>query len=123
MWHYKKNRFLLAGPVQYNLIEDAKLIPRFTLGIGLITEQIQGDLRGNWVERLGLGFFKRKEKKAKSSVEDEVDELMAGKRSTDNQRASPSPSKDSEETAAVEEAKQANKDAKEKDNKKESTDD
>ncbi|KAG4426347.1 hypothetical protein IFR04_000530 [Cadophora malorum] len=49
------------------------------------------------------GLFKRKEKKAKSSVEDEVDELMAGKRSTDNQRASPSPSKDSEETAAVEE--------------------
>merc|ERR1711964_499206 len=49
------------------------------------------------------GLFKRKEKKAKSSVEDEVDELMAGKRSTDNQRASPSPSKDSEETAAAEE--------------------
>ncbi|KAH7342917.1 hypothetical protein BKA65DRAFT_587174 [Rhexocercosporidium sp. MPI-PUGE-AT-0058] len=49
------------------------------------------------------GLFKRKEKKAKSSVEDEVDESMAGKRSTDNQRASPSPSKDSEEVAPIEE--------------------
>ncbi|XMA15676.1 hypothetical protein WAI453_008467 [Rhynchosporium graminicola] len=49
------------------------------------------------------GLFKRKEKKAKS-VEDEVEESMGGKRSADNQRASPSPSKDSEETAPVEES-------------------
>ncbi|KAL2075801.1 hypothetical protein VTL71DRAFT_744 [Oculimacula yallundae] len=50
------------------------------------------------------GLFKRKEKKAKPSIEDEVEELMAGKKSAENQRASPSPSKDSEETAPMEES-------------------
>ncbi|PBP27898.1 sh3 domain protein, partial [Diplocarpon rosae] len=51
------------------------------------------------------GLFKRKEKKAKlSSIDDEVDDLVSAKRSTENQRVSPSPSKDSEETLLVETA-------------------
>ncbi|KAK2627240.1 hypothetical protein QTJ16_003206 [Diplocarpon rosae] len=51
------------------------------------------------------GLFKRKERKAKlSSMDDEVDDLVSGKRSTENHRTSPSPSKDSEETLLVETA-------------------
>ncbi|TVY68966.1 Tip elongation aberrant protein Tea4 [Lachnellula suecica] len=51
------------------------------------------------------GLFKRKEKKSKASIDDEVDEIMAGKRSTDNQ--SPVPSKESDEIASIEEQTQA----------------
>lgn len=48
------------------------------------------------------GLFKRKEKKSKI-VDDEIDELLASKRSTENSRASPVPSKESDELVAVEE--------------------
>ena len=47
------------------------------------------------------GLFKRKEKKSKA-IDDEIDEMLAGKRSTE--RTSPVPSKDSEEVVAPEEA-------------------
>jgi hypothetical protein len=48
------------------------------------------------------GLFKRKEKKSKI-VDDEIDELLASKRSTENPRASPVPSKESDDVIAVEE--------------------
>jgi hypothetical protein len=48
------------------------------------------------------GLFKRKEKKSKV-IDDEIDEILAGKRSTENPRASPVPSKDSDEVVPVEE--------------------
>lgn len=48
------------------------------------------------------GLFKRKDKKSKTT-EDEVDEIMLGKRSTEKDRASPVPSKDSEEIGISEE--------------------
>jgi hypothetical protein len=48
------------------------------------------------------GLFKRKEKKSKV-IDDEIDEILTGKRSTENPRASPVPSKDSDEVVAVEE--------------------
>ncbi|RFU28857.1 hypothetical protein B7463_g7474, partial [Scytalidium lignicola] len=46
------------------------------------------------------GLFKRKDKKSKSQ-DDDIDELM-GKRSMENARASPAPSKDSEELVSME---------------------
>jgi hypothetical protein len=48
------------------------------------------------------GLFKRKEKKSKA-IDDEIDEILAGKRSTENSRSSPVPSKESDERASVEE--------------------
>jgi len=48
------------------------------------------------------GLFKRKEKKSKI-VDDEIDEVLASKRSTENSRTSPAPSKDSDDLVAVEE--------------------
>ncbi|KAH6680760.1 hypothetical protein B0J14DRAFT_272892 [Halenospora varia] len=51
------------------------------------------------------GLFKRKEKKSKA-IEDEVEEIMAGKRSNDNPRESPVPSKDSDEIVSIEEQAQ-----------------
>jgi hypothetical protein len=48
------------------------------------------------------GLFKRKEKKSKV-IDDEIDEILAGKRLTENSRASPAPSKDSDELVAMEE--------------------
>jgi hypothetical protein len=48
------------------------------------------------------GLFKRKDKKSKS-LEDDVDDVILGKRSTDNP-ASPVPSKDSDEIVLAEEA-------------------
>jgi hypothetical protein len=53
------------------------------------------------------GLFKRKEKKLKSSIDEEVDELMASKRSTENPRGSPAPSKDSDDVVSIEEQAQA----------------
>lgn len=50
------------------------------------------------------GLFKRKEKKSKTSLDDEIDEMIAGTRSGDQATTSPSPSKDSEE-APVEDEK------------------
>lgn len=47
------------------------------------------------------GLFKRKDKKSKS-YDDDIDELIMGKRSNENPRASPAPSKDSEEVVAEE---------------------
>jgi hypothetical protein len=47
------------------------------------------------------GLFKRKEKKSKA-IDDEIDEIMAGKRSTENSRDSPEPGKDSDEMALIE---------------------
>ncbi|KAE8441795.1 hypothetical protein EG329_004308 [Mollisiaceae sp. DMI_Dod_QoI] len=49
------------------------------------------------------GLFKRKEKKNKSSIDDEIDELIAGKQSTENSRSSPEPNRDSDDMVAVEE--------------------
>jgi hypothetical protein len=49
------------------------------------------------------GLFKRKEKKSKA-IDDEIDEVLASKRSAEHSRASPVPSKDSEELVAVEES-------------------
>ncbi|CZR57155.1 related to ATP dependent RNA helicase [Phialocephala subalpina] len=49
------------------------------------------------------GLFKRKEKKNKSSIDEEIDELIAGKQSTENSRSSPEPSRDSGEMVAAEE--------------------
>jgi len=49
------------------------------------------------------GLFKRKDKKSKTTEED-VDEIMLGKSSTEKGRISPAPSKDSEEMASLEEA-------------------
>ncbi|KAH8801654.1 hypothetical protein F5884DRAFT_807418 [Xylogone sp. PMI_703] len=51
------------------------------------------------------GLFKRKDKKSKSQDED-IDELIMGKRSLENARASPAPSKDSEELVSTEEPAQ-----------------
>jgi hypothetical protein len=51
------------------------------------------------------GLFKRKEKKSKV-IEDEVEDIMASKRSTENSRSSPVPSKDSEDTVGAEEPAQ-----------------
>lgn len=51
------------------------------------------------------GLFKRKDKKSKLQ-DDDIDEIIMGKRSNENPRASPVPSKDSEEVMA-EEATQA----------------
>ena len=48
------------------------------------------------------GLFKRKEKKSKI-IDDEIDELMAGKQSTEGSRTSPAPSKDSDDVAIFEE--------------------
>jgi hypothetical protein len=50
------------------------------------------------------GLFKRKEKKAKA-IDDEIEEVMARKRSTstEKERASPSPSKESEDAVIAEE--------------------
>jgi hypothetical protein len=48
------------------------------------------------------GLFKRKEKKSKI-VDDEIDELVASKRSAETSRASPVPSKDSDDMVAMEE--------------------
>jgi hypothetical protein len=48
------------------------------------------------------GLFKRKEKKSKV-IDDEIDEVLASKRSVENSRASPVPSKESDELVAVEE--------------------
>jgi hypothetical protein len=48
------------------------------------------------------GLFKRKEKKSKI-VDDDIDELVASKRSPENPGASPVPSKESDELIAVEE--------------------
>jgi hypothetical protein len=47
------------------------------------------------------GLFKRKDKKSKLQ-EDDIDELIMGKRSYENPRASPVPSKDSEEVVSEE---------------------
>ena len=47
------------------------------------------------------GLFKRKDKKSKLQDED-IDELIMGKRSTENPSASPAPSKDSEEIGSEE---------------------
>ncbi|KAI9049023.1 hypothetical protein LZ554_006872 [Drepanopeziza brunnea f. sp. 'monogermtubi'] len=47
------------------------------------------------------GLFKRKEKKSKISIDEEIEELSE-KRENDNQRASPSPSKESEENSLTE---------------------
>lgn len=49
------------------------------------------------------GLFKRKDKKSKLQ-DDDIEELIIGKRSTENPRASPVPSKDSEEVVAEEAA-------------------
>ncbi|KUJ21947.1 uncharacterized protein LY89DRAFT_390052 [Mollisia scopiformis] len=49
------------------------------------------------------GLFKRKEKKNKSSIDDEIDELMGSKQSTENERSSPDPTRDSGDVVAVEE--------------------
>jgi hypothetical protein len=51
------------------------------------------------------GLFKRKEKKSKAN-DDETDESMASKQSTDNPRGSPVPSKDSDEIAYADESSQ-----------------
>jgi len=51
------------------------------------------------------GLFKRKDKKAKSP-EDDIDEASLGKRSNENARSSPVPSKDSEELMTIEEQSQ-----------------
>lgn len=48
------------------------------------------------------GLFKRKEKKSKM-IDDEIDELMAGKQSNEASRTSPAPSKDSDDVAIFEE--------------------
>ncbi|TVY20948.1 Tip elongation aberrant protein Tea4 [Lachnellula arida] len=53
------------------------------------------------------GLFKRKDKKSKNSIDEEVDELMASKRSGENSRGSPVPSKDSDDVVSIEEPSQA----------------
>ncbi|TVY40362.1 Tip elongation aberrant protein [Lachnellula subtilissima] len=53
------------------------------------------------------GLFKRKERKSKTSIDEEVDELMASKRSGENLRGSPVPSKDSDDVVSIEEPSQA----------------
>ncbi|TVY46460.1 Tip elongation aberrant protein [Lachnellula occidentalis] len=52
------------------------------------------------------GLFKRKERKSKTSIDEEVDELMASKRSGENPRTSPVPSKDSDDVVSIEEPSQ-----------------
>lgn len=52
------------------------------------------------------GLFKRKEKKSRA-IEDEVEEIMGGKRSNENTRSSPVPSKDSDEIGYSEENSQS----------------
>ncbi|KAF8866726.1 hypothetical protein BDZ45DRAFT_700342 [Acephala macrosclerotiorum] len=49
------------------------------------------------------GLFKRKEKKNKSSIDEEIDELITGKQSTENSRSSPEPSRDSGDMVVTEE--------------------
>lgn len=53
------------------------------------------------------GLFKRKEKKNKSSIDEEIDELSLGKRSAENARSSPDTSRDSDDMVAVEEQNMA----------------
>ncbi|KAG9233782.1 hypothetical protein BJ875DRAFT_35200 [Amylocarpus encephaloides] len=52
------------------------------------------------------GLFKRKEKKSKA-IEDEVEDIMAGKQSAENSRGSPVPSKDSDDISYADEPSQA----------------
>jgi len=64
-FYYKKNRFLLSGPVQYNLIEDAKLIPRFT--VECVIEYKDGTVLR--VEGTSTSKKKAKQEAAKKMVE------------------------------------------------------